>query len=52
MKEKIEIKSIKINKADKNNSKLELELLFPGGYNKTDFINRLAERENIISVKG
>ena len=52
MNEKIEIKSIKISKADKTLSKVELELLFPAGYNKTELINRLSERENVISVRG
>lgn len=52
MNEKIEIKSIKISKADKALSKVELELLFPAGYNKTELINRLSERENVISVRG
>lgn len=52
LKQKIEMRSIKINKADKENTKLDLELLFPGGFNKTDFINRLAERNNVVSVRG
>lgn len=52
MNEKIEIKSIKISKSDKTLSKVELELLFPAGYNKTELINRLSERENVISVRG
>nr|WP_315102290.1 MgtC/SapB family protein [uncultured Catonella sp.] len=50
--EKIEIKSIKIAKTDVDNLKVDFELLFPAGYDKTDFINRLAEKENIISVRG
>ena len=50
--EKIEIKSIKITKRDSDNLKVDFELLFPAGYDKTNFINRLAEKENIISVRG
>lgn len=51
-KEKIEIKSIKITKGDGNNLKIDFELLFPAGYDRTDFINRLVEKENIVSVRG
>lgn len=52
LQEKIEIKSMKIGKADKASTKLELELLFPAGYNKTDFINHMADKEDVISVRG
>lgn len=51
-KEKIEIRSIKITKGDGNNLKVDFELLFPAGYDRTDFINRLVEKENIVSVRG
>lgn len=51
LQEKIEIKSIKISKADKVNTKLELELLFPAGYDKVKFINRLSEKEEVKVVK-
>lgn len=51
LQEKIEIKSIKISKADKVNTKLELELLFPAGYDKVKFINCLSEKEEIKAVK-
>lgn len=51
-KEKIEIKAIKITKGDSNNLKVDFELLFPAGYDRTDFINRLVEKENIVSVRG
>lgn len=50
-KEKIEIRQSKINKTDEK-IKLEFELLFPAGYNDKNFINRLAERENVMSVSG
>lgn len=50
--EKIGMRTIKINKSDKNNIKIDLELIFPPGYNKTKFINGLADRENVISVRG
>lgn len=52
LKEKIEIRQSKINKTDKEKTKLEMELLFPAGYNNTYFINRLAEKEIVISVSG
>lgn len=52
MSEKIEIKSIKISKADKELLKVELEVLFPAGYNKTELINRLSEKEDVVSVRG
>ena len=51
-KEKIEIKAIKITKGDSNNLKVDFELLFPAGYDRTGFINRLVEKENIVSVRG
>ena len=51
-KEKIEIKAIKITKGDGNNLKVDFELLFPAGYDRTSFINRLVEKENIVSVRG
>ena len=50
--EKIEIKSIKITKRDSDNLKVDFELLFPAGYDKTALINRLAEKENIVAVRG
>ena len=51
-KEKIEIKSIKITKGDGNNLKVDFELLFPAGYDRTGFINNLVEKKNIVSVRG
>ena len=52
VKEKIEIKTIKITKGDGDNTRVDFELLFPPGYDRTVLINRLVERENIVSVKG
>lgn len=52
VKEKIEIKAIKITKGDGDNTRVDFELLFPPGYDRTVLINRLVERENIVSVKG
>lgn len=52
MNEKIEIKSIKISKVDKELLKVELDVLFPAGYNKTELINRLSEKEDVVSVRG
>lgn len=52
LKENIDIKALKINKANKQNTKLELEVVFPAGYDKTGFINKLAGKENVISVRG
>ena len=51
-KEKIEIKAIKITKGDSNNLKVDFELLFPAGYDRTGFINNLVEKKNIVSVRG
>lgn len=48
--EKIEMRSIKISKSDKSGTKLELELLFPAGYDKVKFINCLSEREEVKAV--
>lgn len=52
VKEKIEIKAIKITKGDGDNTRVDFELLFPPGYDRTVLINRLVEKENIVSVKG
>lgn len=52
LRQKISITLIKVNKVNKENTKLEMELLFPPDCDKTEFISKLAERENVISVRG
>lgn len=52
MREKISITSLKVSKQDKDNTKIEMNLLFPGDCDKTEFINRLAQRREVISVRG
>lgn len=52
LKEKIEIVTLKVNKVNKENTKLEMELLFPPNGDKTEFISRLSERNEVISVRG
>lgn len=52
LKEKVEIKAMKINKANKVNTKVEFEVVFPPGYNKTGLINALSGEEDVISVRG
>lgn len=50
--EKLEIESMKLNKANKVDTKVEMVLVFPSNYNKTEFIDRLADRDGVISVRG
>lgn len=52
MKEKVEIKFMKISRANKLNTKMDLEVVFPPGYDKTQFINDLAGEEGVVSVRG
>lgn len=52
LQERIDIVSIKLSKANKESTKLEFQLLFPAQYNKIQLIDRLAEKEEIISVAG
>lgn len=50
--EKLEIESMKLNKANMVDTKVEMVLVFPSNYNKTEFIDRLADRDGVISVRG
>ena len=52
LEEHIDIVSIKLSKSNKESTKLEFQLLFPAQYDKIQLIDRLAEREEIISVTG
>lgn len=52
LEEKIMITAMKVNKANRDNTKFELELLFPPECNKTEFISRLADKKNVLSVRG
>lgn len=52
LQEKVTISMLKVNKVNKENTKLELELVFPPECDKTDFINKLSERKDVISVRG
>lgn len=49
--ERLDILTLKITK-DELNTKLEMEVLFPPGYNKINFISKLAEDEDIVSIRG
>lgn len=52
LREKVEIKHMKISRANKLNTKMDLEVIFPPGYDKTQFINALAAEEGVVSVRG
>ena len=41
-----------VSKANREQTKIELELLLPPSCNKPDLISELAERKDIVSVKG
>ena len=46
------ITGLKVSKANREQTKIELELLLPPSCNKPDLISELAERKDIVSVKG
>ena len=48
----IHITGLKVSKANREHTKIELELLLPPSCNKPDLISELAERKDIVSVKG
>lgn len=48
----IHITGLKVSKANREQTKIELELLLPPSCNKPDLISELAERKDIVSVKG
>ncbi len=51
-KEGIEIKSIKINQSNIEDTKVEMELLFTPNNDKTEFLNRLLDYPEVTSVCG
>ncbi len=52
LKEKIVIRLSKINKADKEKTKLEMDLLLPPGCSHVNLISQLAKKEIVLSVSG
>lgn len=48
--EKIDVAGIKINKSKKDEIKLELDLVYPPGYDKAELLSRLAEQGQVITV--
>lgn len=52
LREQIEIESIKVNRSDKIDMKVEMELIFSPKYDKTEFLNRLVDYPGVISVRG
>lgn len=51
-KEKIDIVSLKVNKTKGEDTKLELEIIYPAGYHKMNLINQLSKEENVLTVRG
>lgn len=52
LREKVSIMSMKVNKLDEENTKLDMDLLLPPDCDKTDFISGIAERDDVVSVRG
>lgn len=50
--ERIEISILKINKAKNEDTKLDMEVVYPAGYNKIQLINRLSSQDCVISIRG
>ena len=50
--EQIEIVSIRINRSDNEDVKVEMELVFPPQIDKVEFVNTLADYPGVISVRG
>lgn len=50
--EQVEIDSVKINRSEKEDTRVELELVFLPHQDKVEFLNRLADFPGISSVKG
>lgn len=50
--ERLELLTLKVNKAKKDEIKLELLVIYPAGYNKIQFISELAKRSDILAVFG
>lgn len=49
--EKIEIMILKVSR-EQEDTKLELEVVYPAGYDKLSFLNRLLKKEEIVMVRG
>ena len=50
--EQVEIKSIRINRSDKADMKLEMELIFSPKHDKIEFLDRLAVYPGVVSIHG
>ncbi|MBQ7839414.1 MAG: MgtC/SapB family protein [Lachnospiraceae bacterium] len=50
--EQVEIESIKINRANKCDTKIEMELVFSPQHDKMEFLNRLAAYPGVSAVRG
>ncbi len=50
--EQVEIDSIRMNRSEKGEVKVEMELVFPPQSDKVEFLNKLAEYPGINSVRG
>lgn len=51
-KDKIEISVLKISKINGEDTKMDMEVVYPAGYNKTSMINRLSYDKDIVTVRG
>lgn len=49
--EQVEIASVKVNRSDKDNTKIELELVFAPQYDKVAFLNRLAAYPGVTAIR-
>lgn len=50
--EKIEIVTLKINKKKKEETEMDMEVIYPAGFNKVLFINALSLEADVITVRG
>lgn len=48
----VEIAAIRINRSEKEDVKVEMELVFPPQFDKVDFLNKLADYPGVTSVRG
>ena len=48
--EKLSVISVKINKTEKDEVKLEFDVVFPPGYKKTKLLARLVEMDDVLAV--
>ena len=49
--EQVEIASIKVNRSDKDSTKIELELVFAPQYDKVAFLNRLSAYPGVTAIR-